>query len=91
MKNKIENILITGASSGIGEALAIYYAQNEAKNLFLSGRNAERLNDVKKRCEEYGCIVHAKTISVTNINAIKISIPTITLVFFIMYLSFLMF
>ena len=66
MKNKIENILITGASSGIGEALAIYYAQNEAKNLFLSGRNAERLNDVKKRCEEYGCIVHAKTISVTN-------------------------
>ena len=33
MENKIENILITGASSGIGEALAIYYAQNGGKGI----------------------------------------------------------
>ena len=32
--NTIKNILITGASSGIGEALALYYAKNGAKTLF---------------------------------------------------------
>ena len=41
-----ENILITGASSGIGEALAIFYASNGAKTLFLCGRNEERLSIV---------------------------------------------
>lgn len=47
-----ENILITGASSGIGEALALYYATHGAKNLFLCGRNAERLETVKQKCTE---------------------------------------
>ena len=46
MQKNIENVLITGASSGIGEALALIYAQNGAKNLFLSGfyrrRNTEK-------------------------------------------------
>ena len=37
IRNK--NVLITGASSGIGEALAVYYAQNGAANLFICGRN----------------------------------------------------
>ena len=46
MANNIENILITGASSGIGEALAEYYAVNGAKNLFLSGRNEQRLKEI---------------------------------------------
>ena len=54
MADTIENILITGASSGIGEALAEYYAKNGAKNLFLSGRNEQRLNEVTKRCQKYG-------------------------------------
>lgn len=47
-----ENILITGASSGIGEALALYYATHGAKNLFLCGRNVERLEAVKQKCAE---------------------------------------
>jgi len=42
--------LITGASSGIGRALAIDYAGPEI-TLFLSGRNEERLMAVKKLCE----------------------------------------
>lgn len=51
----IKNILITGASSGIGEALALYYAaQKETENLFICGRNEKRLMDVKKRCEALG-------------------------------------
>lgn len=40
---------ITGASSGIGAALAEALAQKDAK-LILSGRNVEALNDVAKRC-----------------------------------------
>lgn len=40
---------ITGASSGIGAALAEALAQKDAK-LILSGRNIEALNDVAKRC-----------------------------------------
>ena len=54
----IKNILLTGASSGIGEALAIYYAkQPQTENLFICGRNEQRLNEVKKKCEKIG---HAK-------------------------------
>ena len=60
------NILITGASSGIGEALAVYYATHGAANLFLSGRNAERLQQVQKKCEEAGAKVYGKIINVTE-------------------------
>ena len=49
----IKNILLTGASSGIGEALALYYAkQPETENIFICGRNEKRLNAVKKACEK---------------------------------------
>lgn len=42
-------IWITGASSGLGEALAIEFAKREA-TLILSGRNAKKLKEVKQRC-----------------------------------------
>ena len=61
-----KNILITGASSGIGEALALYYAQNGAKNLFICGRNAERLSEVKARCEKFGAKVYAEILNVSE-------------------------
>lgn len=64
----IKNILITGASSGIGEALALYYAQQkETENLYLCGRNAQRLEQVKKSCEKAGkSKVHTQIIDITN-------------------------
>ncbi|MEE6206498.1 MAG: SDR family NAD(P)-dependent oxidoreductase [Alphaproteobacteria bacterium] len=65
------SILITGASSGIGEALAIYYAQHGAENLFLSGRNAERLQQVAERCRQAGANVYPKQISVTDREAMQ--------------------
>ena len=65
------SILITGASSGIGEALAIYYAQHGAENLFLSGRNAERLQQVAERCRQAGAHVYPKQISVTDREAMQ--------------------
>ena len=44
----VKNILLTGASSGIGEALALYYAkQPETENIFICGRNQQRLQAVK--------------------------------------------
>lgn len=48
-----EGILITGASSGIGEGLAYYYAQHSAKVLYLFGQNEERLNNTKENCLKY--------------------------------------
>ena len=45
------SVLITGASSGIGEALAIECARRGVRHLFICGRNAERLAAVVKRCE----------------------------------------
>ena len=45
--NKV--VWITGASSGIGEALAKIFAQQGA-NLILSARNEKELNRVKEEC-----------------------------------------
>lgn len=56
MKNP-KSILITGGSSGLGEALALDYA-TEGVTLFLSGRNADRLDSVMTACEEKGASVY---------------------------------
>ena len=48
-----ERIFITGASSGIGEALAIEYAKRGAV-LGLCARRTEKLNDVANKCKELG-------------------------------------
>ena len=66
MLHKISNILITGASSGIGEALALHYAKNDAKNLFISGRNKQRLQEVCQKCQELGANVYPKIIDVAD-------------------------
>ena len=49
-------IVITGASSGLGEALALYYA-NEENRLLLIARREERLNNVTQRCRAKGAKV----------------------------------
>ena len=60
-----KNILITGASSGIGKALALHYAK-KGVNLFLCARNKERLEKTSKLCEEKGAKVASKILDVTN-------------------------
>lgn len=60
MKNP-KSILITGASSGIGRALALEYA-GEGVTLFLSGRAKDRLRYVDIECQERGSVVHTKII-----------------------------
>ena len=59
MKNP-KKILITGASSGIGKEIAFYYAAKKC-NLFLFGRNRERLRNVQDFCESKGAKVSIYT------------------------------
>lgn len=61
----MKTILITGASSGIGRALALYYAKDGVR-LALSGRNAERLETVVVLCRSKGAEVHSALVDVTS-------------------------
>ena len=64
------SILITGASSGIGEALAIHYANSDI-TLFIGGRNEERLEAVAAKCRALGAQVHTWVGEVTDEAEVK--------------------
>ncbi|MBQ3098161.1 MAG: SDR family NAD(P)-dependent oxidoreductase [Kiritimatiellae bacterium] len=54
MKSNVKNpntVLITGASSGIGEALAVECVKRGVRNIFFCGRDAERVSAVVRKCE----------------------------------------
>lgn len=53
MKLQGKNVLITGASSGIGEAFA-YRAARDGANVILAARRKDKLNKVKEKVEELG-------------------------------------
>jgi len=57
--------LITGASSGIGKALALSLAR-PGTTLHLGGRNPERLAETARLCMEHGAITHTRQLDVTN-------------------------
>lgn len=58
-KDKI--VWITGASSGIGKALALEFAKSGAI-LILSSRNQEALEKIKTACEELGASAHIQIV-----------------------------
>ncbi len=63
--NSAANILITGASSGVGAELAKAYAGSGVK-LFLSGRQSERLEAVAQECRKRGAQAVTAIIDVRN-------------------------
>jgi short-subunit dehydrogenase len=64
------SILITGASSGIGRALALHYAASGV-SLFISGRDQQRLDDVAEQCRTLGAFVSTWAGDVTNESGLK--------------------
>lgn len=62
------SILITGASSGLGEALARHYAQPR-RMLFLSGRDAARLEAVAHAVRAAGAECETRVLDVTDRDA----------------------
>jgi short-subunit dehydrogenase len=59
------HIVITGASSGIGAALARLYARPGVM-LSLTGRNGERLSEVAQKCRALGAEVSEEAVDVTD-------------------------
>ena len=66
---RFSSIVITGASSGIGEALALDYAA-PGMALALTGRDAQRLEAVAQACRAKGATVVAAPIDVVDRDAL---------------------
>ncbi len=67
------NVLITGASSGLGQALALYYANQDA-NVFICARNSKALSDFttkNSKLKANKANIFAKTLDVTDKDAMK--------------------
>lgn len=65
-----QNILITGASSGIGAALARHYA-GSGVTLHLLARNSDRLREVANTCRAKGGEVRSATIDICDAEAMR--------------------
>ena len=71
LKPQFTHILITGASSGIGAALALYYAGSGVM-LSLSGRDHNRLRDVAAQARARGAEVYEAVLDVTDRVAMQV-------------------
>lgn len=65
MNMKLQTVLITGASSGIGRALALRLAKSDIA-LYLAGRRQDALASVADECIKQGAIVYIKKIDVCD-------------------------
>lgn len=61
-----QRVAITGASGGIGRALALYYAQHGATALVLAGRNEKALQVTATLCEKAGAAVEVGAFDVRD-------------------------
>lgn len=63
-------VLITGATGGIGGALALEYAAVGVKTLILQGRNADRLRELGEACGARGARVLTQVLDVRDHEAL---------------------
>jgi short-subunit dehydrogenase len=70
------NILITGASSGIGAALARAYAA-AGSHLTLWGRNRERLSEVGDQCRDRGASVEIECFDIADCDRLASSLEAL--------------
>jgi NAD(P)-dependent dehydrogenase (short-subunit alcohol dehydrogenase family) len=65
-------VLVTGASQGLGEALALAYARHHpGARLALVARHADNLETVAERCEQLGTSAHGFVCDVTDEAAVS--------------------
>ncbi len=62
----MNDVLITGASRGIGKAIALYLAKNGYNLVLHCSKNAERLNDLKSEIESKGVKARALAFDISN-------------------------
>ncbi len=67
---KGKGVIVTGASKGIGRAIALEFAREGAK-LAICARGAEALEDTRKACAALGADVHAATCDVGKAAALS--------------------
>lgn len=63
-------VLITGATGGIGAALAYEYARAGTRTLILQGRDKARLNQIEARCAALGVRVIAQPLDLRDLPAL---------------------
>jgi len=69
MKIKKRTVVITGASSGAGRAIALQFAR-KAERLILASRNLKMLEEVAEECETFGAEVKCLEVDVTDYHAV---------------------
>ena len=62
----MNDVLVTGASRGIGKAIALYLAENGYNLVLHCSKNAERLNDLKSEIESKGVKARALAFDISN-------------------------
>jgi short-subunit dehydrogenase len=75
-KTERKRVWITGASSGIGEALAYEFSKNNAE-LILSGRNENKLKEVKQKCAQHKVSVTIIPFDLSDLESIKNAANTV--------------
>ncbi len=77
MPGKVKkHIAITGASSGIGAALAEYYA-GFGYRLALCARNMQRLEQIASECKALGATVSITEVEISNLSDVKLWISSL--------------
>ena len=74
---KGKTALVTGASRGIGRAIALEFAQNGADIAIVYAGNTEKAEETKRDCESFGVKAGAYRCDVSDYNEVKATVAAI--------------